>query len=298
MTDFLQNLFAGVALGSTYALVALGFVIIFKSTGVVNFAQGGLLAVGAYLTYTFTHDLLLTFALAALLACAATALVGVGFERVVLRRMVGETPFSMIMVTIGLLFVLEPLITIVWGFDRHDIENPWNIQTISVAGLLLGERDVWAVGIAAVTVAGVFWFFKFASLGLAMRVTAFDAEAAMAQGISARRVHAVAWAIAAALGALAGVIVAAGPAGVSPTIGYIAFAAFPAMIVGGMDSPLGAVIAALIIGVAEALTRAYQNQVLAWAGDDVSSIVPYLVMVAILVARPQGLLGTREVRRI
>ncbi|MGI6874770.1 branched-chain amino acid ABC transporter permease [Amycolatopsis sp. 3B14] len=298
MTTFLQNCFAGLALGSTYALVALGFVVIYKSTGVINFAQGGLLALGAYLGYTFANNLAIAFGAAILLACASAALVGAGFERIVLRRMVGQPPFAVIMITIGLLFVLEPLITAIWGFDNLQVTNPWNIQTVEAGGIVFGVRDLWTIGLTAAVVVAFFLFFRFTSLGLAMRATAFDPEAALAQGISARRVYAVSWAIASALAALAGITMAAGPGGLSPSIGFIALAAFPAMILGGLDSPAGAVLGGIVIGLAEALTRGYQDQLFSWAGDNVSIIVPYLLMIVILLIRPYGLLGTKDVRRI
>jgi branched-chain amino acid transport system permease protein len=298
MNAFLTNVFAGLALGSTYALVALGFVVIYKSTGVINFAQGGLLALGAYLGYTFSNNLALAFAVAVVLACLAAAVVGASVERLVLRRMVGQPPFAVIMITIGLLFVIEPLITAIWGFDNLPVDNPWNIRTVEVGGLVLGVRDLWTIGLTAAVVAAFFLFFRYTSFGLAMRATAFDPEAALAQGISARRVYAVSWAIAAALAALAGITLAAGPGGLSPSIGFIALAAFPAMILGGLDSPAGAVLGGLIIGLAEALTRGYQDQLFSWAGSNVSVIVPYLLMIVILLIRPYGLLGTKEVRRI
>lgn len=298
MSVFLTNVFAGLALGSTYALVALGFVVIYKSTGVINFAQGGLLALGAYLGYTFSNNLAVAFAVAIVLACLSAAVVGASVERLVLRRMVGQPPFAVIMITIGLLFVIEPLITAIWGFDNLPVDNPWNIQTVEAGGLVLGVRDLWTIGLTAAVVVAFFVFFRYTSFGLAMRATAFDPEAALAQGISARRVYAVSWAIAAALAALAGITLAAGPGGLSPSIGFIALAAFPAMILGGLDSPAGAVLGGLIIGLAEALTRGYQDQLFSWAGSNVSVIVPYLLMIVILLIRPYGLLGTKEVRRI
>ncbi|HEX6356974.1 branched-chain amino acid ABC transporter permease [Actinophytocola sp.] len=298
MTGFLTNVFAGLALGSTYALVALGFVVIYKSTGVINFAQGGLLALGAYLGYTFANDLAVAFGVAILLACASAAVVGASVERLVLRRMVGQPPFAVIMITIGLLFVIEPLITAIWGFDNRPVDNPWNIQTVQIGSLVLGVRDLWTIGITAVVVIGFFLFFRYTRMGLAMRATAFDPEAALAQGISARRVYATSWAIAAALAALAGITLAAGPGGLQPSISFIALAAFPAMILGGLDSPAGAVLGGVIIGLAEALTRGYQDDLFSWAGANVSLIVPYLLMIVILLIRPYGLLGTKEVRRI
>jgi len=298
MTTFLTNVFAGLALGSTYALVALGFVVIYKSTGVINFAQGGLLALGAYLGYTFSNNLALAFGVAILLACVSAAIVGASVERMVLRRMVGQPPFAVIMITIGLLFVLEPLITAIWGFDNLPVDNPWNIKTVEVGQLVLGVRDLWTIGITAVVVVAFFLFFRYTRMGLAMRVTAFDPEAALAQGISARRVYATSWATAAALAALAGITLAAGPGGLQPSISSIALAAFPAMILGGLDSPAGAVLGGVLIGLAEALTRGYQDQLFSWAGDNVSVIVPYVLMIVILLLRPYGLLGTKDVRRI
>lgn len=298
MITFLTNVFAGLALGSTYALVALGFVVIYKSTGVINFAQGGLLALGAYLGYTFSNNLALAFGVAILLACVSAAVVGASVERMVLRRMVGQPPFAVIMITIGLLFVLEPIITAIWGFDNLPVDNPWNIRTVQVGQLVLGVRDLWTIGITAAVVVTFFLFFRYTRMGLAMRATAFDPEAALAQGISARRVYATSWAIAAALAALAGITLAAGPGGLQPSISTIALAAFPAMILGGLDSPAGAVLGGVIIGLAEALTRGYQDQLFSWAGDNVSLIVPYVLMILILLIRPYGLLGTKDVRRI
>lgn len=298
MTTFLTNVFAGLALGSTYALVALGFVVIYKSTGVINFAQGGLLALGAYLGYTFSNNLAIAFGVAILLACLSAAVVGASVERMVLRRMVGQPPFAVIMITIGLLFVIEPITTAIWGFDNLPVDNPWNIQTVQVGQLVLGVRDLWTIGITAAVVVAFFLFFRYTRMGLAMRATAFDPEAALAQGISARRVYATSWAIAAALAALAGITLAAGPGGLQPSISFIAFAAFPAMILGGLDSPAGAVLGGVIIGLAEALTRGYQDQLFSWAGANVSLIVPYLLMIVILLIRPYGLLGTKEVRRV
>lgn len=298
MSEFLQLMFAGVALGARYALVALGFVIIYRATGVINFAQGGLVALGAYLSYAFANGAGLPFPLAVLLAVACAGVFGAIIERVVLRRTVGEPVFAVIMITIGLLFIIEQSITAIWGFDALNLADPWGVRTVESGGVVMAVRDLWTIALAAAALAGFFVFFRVSKLGVAMRATAFDAEAALAQGISARRVYGVSWAIAAGLAAIAGVTLASGAAGLTPTVGFIALVAFPAMIVGGMDSPYGAVAGGLIIGVTQALTAGYQQDVAPWLGDNFQVVMPYVVMVVILLVRPYGLFGTPEVRRV
>jgi branched-chain amino acid transport system permease protein len=298
VTEFLQLCFAGLALGARYALVALGFVIIYRATGVINFAQGGLLAVGAYLTYAFANDAGLPFFLAVVLALAFSALLGAAVERTMLRPMVGQPVFAVIMITIGLLFILEQVVTTVWGYDSLNLADPWGVDTVRAGDVVMSVRDLWTLGLAAAVLAGFFAFFRLSKLGVAMRATALDPEAALAQGISARRVFAVSWAISAALAALAGVTLASGPAALSPGIGAIALVAFPAMIVGGLDSPIGAVVGGIIIGLTQALTAGYQEDLFPWAGDNFGAVMPYLVMILILLVCPYGLFGTKEVRRV
>jgi branched-chain amino acid transport system permease protein len=298
VTDFLQLLFAGVALGSLYALVALGFVVIFKATGVINFAQGGLVVLGAYFAYNAHQTWHLPFFLAVPVAMVMCALVGVVIERIVLRRMVGQPAFAVIMVTIGLLFIMEQLITGVWGFDRLNLGDPWGIHRIKLGSVVLATKDVWTIGLAGAALAGFFLFFRYSRMGVAMRATGFDQEAAVANGISARRIFALSWAIAGAVATIAGVMLAAGGGGVRPDIEFVALLAFPAIILGGLDSPEGAVVGGLMIGIIQNLTAGYAPKYLAFLGGGFGSVMPYLVMIVILMVRPYGLFGTREVRRI
>jgi branched-chain amino acid transport system permease protein len=298
MTDFLQLVVAGLALGSRYALVALGFVVIYRATGVINFAQGAFVALGAYLTYQFNDTWAFPFALAVVFAMAACALLGAGVERVVLRRVIGRPVFAVIMITVGLLFLLEQFVTAVWGHQSLSLGDPWGVQTVAIGGLVVSHRDLWTLALAAAVLAGFFALFRFSGLGLAMRATALDQEAAMARGIDVRRVFAASWAIAAAVAAIAGVTVASGPAALNPGISFIALAAFPAMILGGLDSPLGAVLGGLIIGVTQTLTSGYQPEYAAWLGQNFHVVMPYAVMILILMVRPFGLFGTREVQRL
>ena len=298
MEQFGQLLVGGMALGARYALVALGFVIIYKATGVINFAQGGLLALGAYFTYELVNDGSVPFWLAVGGACIGVALVGALTERFVLRRMVGQPAFAVIMITIGLLFVIDQVITALWGFDALNLNDPWGVNVVDVGEVALSHKDLWTLAIAAAVLAGFFAFFRFTDWGVAMRATAYDQEAALAQGISARTVFALSWAISGALAALAGVTLAAGAAGLTPGIGTIALLAFPAMIVGGLDSPAGAVLGGLIIGLTQALVAGYQDDIAPWLGEGFSTVAPFVVMILILLVRPYGLFGTPEVRRV
>jgi branched-chain amino acid transport system permease protein len=297
MSEFLQLCFAGLALGTRYALVALGFVIIYRATGVINFAQGGLLLIGAYLAYAFNRTGM-PFVFAVLLAIAVSAILGALTERIVLRKMVGQPVFAVVMVTIGLLFIADQVVTSIWGFDALNLNDPWGVDTVAVGDVVLAVKDLWTIALAGAVLLGFFAFFRYSKLGVAMRATAFDQEAALAQGISARQVFGVSWAISAGLACLAGVTVAAGPAALAPGIGSIALVAFPAMIVGGLDSPIGAVIGGIVIGLTQALTAGYQQDLFSWAGSNFSAVSPYVVMVLILLVRPYGLFGTKEVRRV
>jgi branched-chain amino acid transport system permease protein len=297
MTDLLQTLFSGVALGTKYALVALGFVVIFRATGVINFAQGGFVLIGAYLSYNFSVTWGMNFYLAVLLAMICGAAVGAFVEWAVLRRMVGEASFSVIMLTIGLLFVIRAIVPTIWGFANLQQGDPWGIDTVELGGVVFAVRELWTLVAAAGALLAFFVFFRYSKMGVAMRATAIDQEAALAQGISVNRVVSVSWAIAGVVATLAGVALSTGAAQLAPSIEFVALAAFPAMILGGLDSPLGAVIGGLIIGIVQQLTSLYQPQYAEWLGDGFSLVMPYVVMVIILIVRPYGLFGTEEVRR-
>jgi branched-chain amino acid transport system permease protein len=296
VTDFLQVALQGLAFGAKLSLVALGFTVIFAATGVVNFAQGGFVLVGAYLTYNFGQTWGLPFVVAVLLAMVGAAAVGALVERVAVRRMVGEPPFASILVTIGVLYILEQVVTSVWGFGSLDLGDPWGNRAVRAGDFAVALRDLWTVGIAAVVLATFFVLLRRTGTGVAMRATALDPEAALAQGISPSRVSTLAWAISGAVAALAGMTLASGLGRLEPGIGYVALAAFPAIILGGLDSPAGAVIGGLLVGLGQALAARYLNDV-SWLGANVHVVVPWLLMVVVLLVRPTGLLGRGEVRR-
>ncbi len=297
MSDLLQLLVAGISLGSIYALVCLGFVVIYRATGVINFAQGGLLVLGAFLTHQFTVRAGLPFVLAVLLAMLIVALVGVAVERVMLRRMVGQPVFAVIMITLGLLYVVEQVVSAIWGYDLVLLGDPWGVRTIRLGPATIEIADLWTIGMVGMVLGAFFLFFRYSRLGVAMRATASDQEAAIANGISARTIFALAWALSGAVAALAGTLLATGPRGVEITLSAVALRAFPAMILGGLDSPGGAVLGGLTIGVIEVVSAAYLTPNVPWLGENVHVVVPYIVMIAVLMIRPYGLFGTREVIR-
>jgi len=298
VTKLLELTFAGSIRGALYALVALGFVVIYKATGVINFAQGGLLLLGMYLTYNAHVTWGLPFWPAVVLAAALTACAGVVVERTVLRRMVGQPVFAVVMATLGLLILVQQVVPAVWGYDRLSLGDPWGLRKVSLAGINVDVKDLWTLGLVAGVLLAFFAFFRFSRYGVAMRATAFDQEAAIAQGISTRRVFALSWAIAGAVATLAGVMLAAGSGQVEPGKDIIALAAFPAIILGGLDSPLGAVVGGFVIGLTQTLTSGYQPEHAAFLGAGFDGVMPYVVMVVVLLVRPYGLFGTRAVVRV
>lgn len=298
MTKFLGLVVSGAALGAQYAVVALGFVVIYRATGVINFAQGGFVLLGAYFAYNFHHTWGVPFYLALALAVVAGMATGAVIDAVVLRRFVGQPPFVVIMLTIGILTIVEQIVPAIWGANPLPLGDPWGIHTVKAGQVSIKVADLWTLGIVTGVVVLFFLFFRYSRLGLGMRATAADLEAAMAQGIGARRIYGLSWAIAGGVAALAGVTLAGGSAGVRPDIELVALTAFPAIILGGLDSPVGAVVGGLIIGISQSLTAGYQPENASFLGQGFDLIMPYVVMILILLVRPYGLFGQRAVERV
>jgi branched-chain amino acid transport system permease protein len=298
MTALFEAVLNGACVGAAYALIGLGFVIIYKSTGVLNFAQGGLMLLGAYLVYNFHVTWGLPFYGALVLAVAGGALVGMLLEVLVLRFLVGQPPFAQIMVTVGLLFVLQQVMESIWGTNALLQNDPWGLKTVTIFGAIVSHAYLWRLALAAVALGAFFLFFRYSRFGTAMRATAIDQEAALAMGISARKVYMVAWGIAGACGTLAGVAFTTGASQLQPTTQFVALAAFPAIILGGLDSPGGAVVGGLLIGILQNVAATYSPKYLKALEPGFSNVVPYLVMVILLLVKPYGLFGSKEVRRV
>jgi branched-chain amino acid transport system permease protein len=223
---------------------------------------------------------------------------GWGVERTVLRRMAGKPVFAVVMITIGLAIVLRQVITAVWGPGDHNIGDPWGSSRITVGELRVTVVSMITILAALALVGAFFGFFRYTKAGVAMRATAFDHEAAMAVGIPVRRIHAWSWVISSAVATVGGVFISAFPNSLRPDLGFVALRAFPAAILGGLDSPGGAVLGGFTIGVIEILVQVYQPSAAPWLGNNFHVVAAYVVMIAVLLVRPYGLFGTREVERV
>ena len=371
MNTFLILLFSGLALGAVYALVALGFVVIYRSSQVFNFAHGEFLAFGAFVMASLTSNeeaeiqamqkllalsgwlclggALLTLAwwgwqrwkrrrrgadrdqpigsgiwialgvgilLLALspqakwftgmpwlvglcLAMAATGILAALSERIFLRPMVGQPIFATIILTIFLGFLLRTIIIVLWGVDSRYLNTPWDpLATVQWAGQAIALNDLFTMGAGALALLGFFLLIRYTKLGVDMRATSNDQEAALSLGIPVGRIFGATWFLAGVFAAFAGIFLILPPKDLDINIGYIALSAFPAMIIGGLDSAAGAVIAGLALGILEVMTKGYINPLLGEFGKNFHTVFPYLAMILFLMIRPYGIFGTKEVKRV
>jgi branched-chain amino acid transport system permease protein len=290
MTEFLQLLISGLATGSIYGLVALGFVLVFKSTDVFNFAHGDLLMVGTYIAITFVVTLSVPFGPGILLVVLAAALIGVAIQILVIRPMLGQPLLTVVMVTIALSLIIRGMVVILYGPEERTLPTPLPSEVWDVAGVRVSTLDLTIMGMSLACVLVFALFFRRSSLGLQMRATAEQPEAAVASGIDANRVFAVAFAIAAVLAAIGGVLLAQRQL-VGPQLGEIGLLAFPAAVIGGLTSIPGAVVGGLIIGVLEKMGTGYVS-------STADEVFVYGALLLVLLIRPYGLFGEREITRV
>jgi branched-chain amino acid transport system permease protein len=296
VTQFLSLLLNGISLGVLYALIALGFVIIFKASEVVSFTHGSLLLLGAYLIAVFSDWI--GFYPAVLVGVAITALVAFLVERLIINRLRGAPVISLTIVTIGVdIILLTELIRRI-GSDLLNVPHPWGGRSFRIGDIGISQNRLIAMLVALVLIALFFAAFKFSSWGVAVRASAEDGETAALMGIRRGRVSAVAWVIAGGIAAVAALFLVGSPTpGVSPAAYTVALRAFPAAILGGLDSTGGALVGGLVIGITESLAAGYQDQLL-FLGRGFGDVVPYVVMIAVLLVRPSGLFGTKELTRV
>jgi branched-chain amino acid transport system permease protein len=306
---FFQALTEGLSLAAIYALLALGFVIIYKSTQVLTFAQPALLLFGAYAASYVSVTLGYGFWVGVVVAIVVAAALGAGSERIALRPMIGKPVFAAAILTIGLDIAIRVVVNDLIGPNVRGVGTPvtegfgapsvpWGNTPVNWGGVIVQPRVIALVITTAVLVAALMTFFNKSRMGLAMRATAIDQEVAQAQGINVGRVFSIAWVLGGALAAVAGIFGATAFAGLTQSNFLVALKALPAIVVGGLDSIKGAIYGALIIGIAEAFTATYQAQYASFLGANFSQVVPYAVMLIVLLVRPYGLFGTKEVERV
>ncbi|PZG00227.1 branched-chain amino acid ABC transporter permease [Micromonospora deserti] len=294
MTELIESLLRGLGTGSVYALLALGFVIIYKATRVISFAQPAFMLAGV-VAVTYLSPAV-GFWAAVPLAAAGTGLLALGVERTAVRPMVGRPAFVVAIITLGVDVAVRVVVNAFIGLDVRHVGDPWQLRTLPLGPVQMQQRHAAAVVAAALLVAALFAFFRFTRTGLAMRAAALDQEAALAHGVSVGAVFAISWALAGGLAAVAGTFAAAGGS-VDGGLWLVALTALPVIILGGLDSLPGAVIGGLAVGVLQELVATYANDV-AWLGGNISVITPYVLMLVVLLVRPYGLFGTREVERV
>ncbi|MFH1331122.1 MAG: branched-chain amino acid ABC transporter permease [Actinomycetota bacterium] len=296
--SFLQALVNGIALAAVYALLGMGFVIIYKSMQVLSFAQPALMLFGGWWVIYFATVVSLNFYVAVLIAVLIAAGTGLVIERVFLRPMVGKPVFAVAIMTIGLDLVIRVFSGNFYDSGPRSTGDPWGLSTLNVGRLIINHRRVAAIVVAVALLLALLAFFRFSRMGLAMRAAAFDQEVALTQGVSVSAVFALSWAMAAVLATMASLFINADLGSLTPNNYTLALKALPIVVIGGLDSIGGTLLAALLVGIAEAMTATYQPHLTPYVGQNFSQVVPYLVMFVVLLVRPYGLFGTREVERV
>ncbi|NCC24389.1 MAG: branched-chain amino acid ABC transporter permease [Deltaproteobacteria bacterium] len=295
MEYYLQLVLNGLVVGSIYSLVALGFVIIYKATKVVNFAQGELVMVGAYVCFSLTVQAGIPFLASFMMTLAFSVVLGLAIERLFLRPMIGEPIISVIMVTIGLSTVLKALVQLFWGTQIRVYPQLLPQDPVFVAGLPIAPVYIAAFVLSILLFVVFSLFFKYSRHGLAMRATAFDQQAAASMGIGIKNIFALSWCIATVVSAIGGVILG-NINGINSQLGQLGLKVFPAVILGGLDSLLGAAVGGLAIGVLENVCDGAAMQLLDLSGF--KDVAAYVFLVLILMIKPYGLFGTKEIERV
>lgn len=287
---FVEISLGGLGTGGLYALTALAFVIIFKSTGVVNLAIGEMLMVGAYLVYGLATGFGLPIWLAIIVGVLGSGLAGGVIERLAIRPMVGESPISTFMITVGLASVLVGAVELIWTADQRRMPQIMPDEAIFIGEAFVSSKLFYGFFVTLILISLGLLVFRFWRGGVALRATAFDQGAAYSMGINVPRVFSLSWVIGAMIATVAGVIVGA-IGGISPSMGIFGLSVLVVVIAGGLDSVLGALVAGMAIGLIEAWASGF-------LGGEYKVVVTFLILIIVLMIRPYGLFGTREIERL
>lgn len=294
MTNFLQLILTGLMVGSIYSLVALGFVLIYKSSGIINVAQGQLLMIGAYVAWTFMVQFGLPVPLALLLTVIVATILGFMIERLVLRPMIGQPVLAIVMMTIALGAFLDGLTQLFWGAEARILPDFFPRTAINFSGILLSPQYLFSFALAIVLLVLFSIFFRYTHLGLAMRATAEDHQVAQSLGVDVKRVFAMAWIVAAVVSALGGVLLGSFN-GINLALSFLGLKVLPVVLLGGLESIPGVILAGPIVAILENLASFYLDPVF---GGGVQEIAPFVILVLVLLIKPHGLFGLKRIERV
>ena len=294
-TLLFQLVLNGLIVGALYGVVAMSFVLIYKASQVVNFAQGEFLLVGAWVCWWMLTYWQLPIWAGFLFTLAFMTLFGIVLQVIVLRPLIGEPVISVIMAAVGLSIFFQALMKWIFGVFAQPFPPIFTVERIRVLGLEVQSVYLASLGVSVLIMLGFWWFFTYSKHGLAMRATAFDQQVAQSLGVSVPKVFAMSWAISAVVSAVAGVVVGV-VNGVSSALSFYGIKVFPAVILGGLDSIVGAVLGGLIVGVLENVAQYVDAQWLNWG--NMYQIAPFYALILILLIKPYGLFGTRNIERV
>lgn len=294
MELFLMALTTGVMVGGIYALVALGWVLIYKCSGVLNLAMGEMTLIGAYVSLSF-YSMGVPFIFALIISLAIGFVLGLLTERIFLDRLIGEPVLTVIMVTVGLSFFFKGIVELIWGTDTRVFDPPvFALEPLRIGGLVMGKVYLWSFLAAIILLVVFVCFFKYTRWGLAMQATADDEMAALSVGVSARYVYAAAWAIAFMASGVGGTLLG-NINGLNISVGYLGLLVLPAVVLGGLNSVPGAIVGGIIIGILQNLCGAYLDQ---YFPGGVKEIAPFAFMAVFLLFKPYGLWGWERIERV
>jgi branched-chain amino acid transport system permease protein len=294
MEVFLMAITTGIMVGSIYALVALGWVLIYKCSGVLNLAMGEMTLIGAYVSLSF-YSMGIPFLAALFLSLIIGLILGILTERIFLDKLIGEPVLTVIMVTVGLSFFFKGMVELIWGTDTRVFTPPvFSIEPIHIGPVIVGQAYLWSFVAAIILLIIFVCFFKYTRWGLAMQATADDEMAALSIGVSARFVYAAAWAIAFMAAGVGGTLLG-NINGLNISVGYLGLLVLPAVVLGGLNSVPGAIVGGIAIGILQNLCGAYLNK---YFPGGIKEIAPFVFMVVFLLFKPHGLWGWERIERV
>jgi branched-chain amino acid transport system permease protein len=295
MTFLSQLIINGLVVGSIYALVATGFVIIYKATSALNLAQGEFLMVGAYICLDLMSAHHVPLMQAILITLCFSSLLGILIERVILRPLIGSHVISVIMVTLGLSSILKAVIQIAYGTNTLPFPEVFPPEPIQVGPIPVSQGYIYSLICVAVLLAVLTLFFRYAKAGIAMRATASNQQVALSMGISVKKMFALAWSISAVVSAVGGILLGTIRGGIDMSLAFMGLKVLPVVILGGLDSILGAIVGGIVIGILENLSGGYLDPLV---GGGAKEVAPYVVLILILMFKPYGLFGKRTIERV